>query len=171
MMVKHRCQGWCFRGPPSRGCSSGSVSAVASPADPSGHGEQGMTRVICPPGWPPAPAAILGASCQSFPGVTGTENFSPHQWHMHCLVPQTCATLRAGQARCLSGMCHGLEWHRTSPGSGHRLWLSGSWVGTKPSCCRGSTSLSWQESALPGNPALGSSDKGRLRKARGTQGL
>lgn len=37
MTVKNWCQGWCFRGPLSRGCSRGSASAVPSPVDPSGH--------------------------------------------------------------------------------------------------------------------------------------
>lgn len=66
-----------FQRPPQQGLQQRVCLCSASPADPSGHREQGMTRVICPPGWPPAPAAILGASCQSSPG-SQAQRASPH---------------------------------------------------------------------------------------------
>lgn len=99
-------------------------------------------RVICPPGWPPARAAILGGwpPAKASPR-SQAQRASPHlcatcfvlslQW----LVPQTCATLHTGQARRLHGMCHVLECHRAigraSLGTGCGCQAAG-WAQTPP---------------------------------------
>lgn len=143
---------------------------MPSPTDPSGHRSGSGSSAH------QAGHQHLQPSCQSFPWVTSAESFSPPLCNTLCLVPAVA---------CPSDMCHLARWpgkvaprHVPCAGvaqsywqsiPGHRLWLSGSWLGTNPSCCRGSTSLSWQESDLQSNlvlSPLGSSDKGRQEEGQ-----
>lgn len=178
MTVKNWCQGWCFRAPLTRDCGRGSASAVPSPADPSGHREQVTIRVVCPPGGPPAPAAVLGG-CPPAKAPPGSQaqraspTPGPHALTCPCSglslrhVPPCTLAKRGGSMAC-AGVAQNQPCQCQSI-PGHRLWLSGSCVGIDPSCCRGSTSFSWQESGQQSNPApspLSSSDKGRQEEGQ-----
>lgn len=101
-----------LQSPPHEGLRQRVCLCSALPCRPLGTQGTGDDQVICPPGGPPAPAAVLGG-CPPAKAPPGSQaqRASPHPWatcadlSLQWPVPQTCATLHTGQVRWLHGMC------------------------------------------------------------------